>query len=105
MRPPRAPEAAPPPGADRSLDDRSEARDSRERVAFPVLEDGLIARLRPIGSELRTQAGDVLWTEGDRAYDFFVVLEGAVRIVETSSLEGPRRCCSRWASARTRRRW
>jgi thioredoxin reductase (NADPH) len=50
--------------------------------AFPRLTEGQIAALAAHGRRRSTTAGEVLFREGDRAYDFFVVLEGMVAIVE-----------------------
>ncbi len=51
--------------------------------AFPQLSDGQIAMLLGRGDDRRTTTvGDVLYRVGDRPYDFVVVLEGKVAIVE-----------------------
>jgi thioredoxin reductase (NADPH) len=50
--------------------------------AFPRLEDEQRATLRELGEIQPTSTGDVLFAEGDDAYDFFVVEEGAVTIVQ-----------------------
>jgi thioredoxin reductase (NADPH) len=49
--------------------------------AYPRLSDAQIELLAEHGERRRVQAGEVLFREGDRAYDFFVVLEGMVAIV------------------------
>jgi thioredoxin reductase (NADPH) len=46
--------------------------------AFPRLDDVQIAALARDGERRRTEAGEVLFHQGDRHYDFFVVLEGKV---------------------------
>jgi hypothetical protein len=38
--------------------------------------------LRRYGEERPTRAGQVLFREGDRAYDFIVVLSGSVAVVD-----------------------
>jgi thioredoxin reductase (NADPH) len=48
----------------------------------PPLDDEQLALLRRYGQERPTTAGQVLFGEGDRAYDFIVVLSGAVTMVE-----------------------
>jgi thioredoxin reductase (NADPH) len=56
-----------------------------KEVAFPHLAPSEIEALRPFGRERTTTDGEVLFAEGDRDYCFFVVLEGAIQIVEHSS--------------------
>jgi len=48
----------------------------------PPLDGGQLALLRRYGQERPTSAGQVLFGEGDRAYDFIVVLSGAVAVVD-----------------------
>ena len=48
--------------------------------AFPRLGDGQIEALSRDGERRRTEAGEVLFRQGDRDYDFFVVLAGKVAI-------------------------
>jgi thioredoxin reductase (NADPH) len=50
--------------------------------AFPRLGEGQINTLTRHGERRLTIAGDVLYREGDRDYDFIVVLEGKVAVVE-----------------------
>ncbi len=49
--------------------------------AFPRLDAGQRDRLRDAGESLTVAAGDVLFREGDRPYDFYVVESGVVAIV------------------------
>ncbi|HXO06977.1 MAG TPA: FAD-dependent oxidoreductase [Solirubrobacteraceae bacterium] len=49
--------------------------------AFPRLDDDQRAKLRALGTVRTTTPGEVLFTEGDADYDFFVVESGAVVIV------------------------
>ena len=51
--------------------------------AFPRLSDQQLALLAEHGERRRTRTDEVLFREGDRSYDFFVVLEGKVAIVES----------------------
>src|SRR5258708_18772650 len=51
-------------------------------VAFPRLDETEIAALRKIGTPRRLQDGETLVEAGDPAADFFVVLSGAVEIVD-----------------------
>jgi thioredoxin reductase (NADPH) len=48
----------------------------------PPLDGEQLALLRRYGQERPTSAGEVLFREGDRAYDFIVVLSGAVAVVD-----------------------
>src|SRR5262249_7864980 len=48
----------------------------------PPLDGEQLALLRRYGQERPTSAGQVLFREGDRAYDFIVVLSGAVNVVD-----------------------
>jgi thioredoxin reductase (NADPH) len=50
--------------------------------AFPELSEAQIAMLLGRGDRRTTKIGDVLYREGDRPYDFVVVLEGRVAAVE-----------------------
>ncbi len=49
---------------------------------FPVLDAGQISRLKAYGEVRETEPGQVLFQEGDTSYDFIVILEGSVSIVE-----------------------
>jgi thioredoxin reductase (NADPH) len=51
------------------------------RVAFPTLDDAQLAALEALGSRRSVAAGEYLFREGDAAYDFYVVLSGAVEIL------------------------
>lgn len=57
---------------------------SERQIAFPRLTTGQIDAIRPWGRVLSAETGDVLFAEGDRDFSFFVVLDGAVEIVEHS---------------------
>jgi len=48
----------------------------------PPLDDEQLGLLRRYGQERPTRAGQVLFREGDRAYDFIVVLSGAVSVID-----------------------
>jgi CRP-like cAMP-binding protein len=53
-------------------------------IAFPRLSRAQIDALRRWGHVRAIAPGDVLFQEGDRGFSFYVVLEGAVEIVEQS---------------------
>jgi thioredoxin reductase (NADPH) len=48
----------------------------------PPLDAEQITRLRQYGEERPTTLGQVVFREGDRAYDFIVILSGAVTVVD-----------------------
>ena len=57
---------------------------SEKDIAFPRLTDAQIATLQPRGRCHTVRAGDVLFAEGDRGFSFYIVLSGAVEILERS---------------------
>src|SRR5260221_9081712 len=57
---------------------------SEHDIAFPRLSRAQIDALRRWGHVRSIAPGDVLFQEGDRGFSFYVVLEGAVEIVEQS---------------------
>jgi thioredoxin reductase (NADPH) len=62
--------------------------------AFPRLSDEQIARLSAYGERRATSEGEVLFHEGDPDYDFFVVLDGMVAIMDDAgviAVHGPGR--------------
>ncbi len=54
------------------------------QVAFPTLTPAQLSRLHHYGEERPTREGDLLFREGDPRYDFFVILEGEVEIIDHS---------------------
>ena len=58
---------------------------SEQDIAFPILEGSHLEALAHRGHRRAVRAGDVLFAEGDRNFCFYVVVEGAVAIVEHSS--------------------
>jgi CRP-like cAMP-binding protein len=50
--------------------------------AYPRLDDEQIARFMPVGRKRPTTTGEILFREGDEGYDFIVVLEGEVAMVQ-----------------------
>jgi thioredoxin reductase (NADPH) len=57
--------------------------------AFPRLSDAQIEALAARGERRQTWRGEVLFREGDERYDFFVVLEGKVAIIDPDGGEEP----------------
>src|SRR4051794_5497511 len=55
--------------------------------AFPTLSENQVERLAAYGTERPTEAGEVLFRAGDSSYDFFLLLEGKVAIVD--QYQGP----------------
>ncbi|MDT7855406.1 FAD-dependent oxidoreductase [Rubrivirga sp. S365] len=60
-----------------------------DAAPFPTLTDAQLDRLRAVGHERAVEPGDLLFREGDDAYDFFVVLSGAVEVFEDPACERP----------------
>jgi thioredoxin reductase (NADPH) len=56
--------------------------DGIQSSAFPTLADDQIEFLRRYGEVRKIEPGQVLFREGDRSYDFIVILGGEVEIVE-----------------------
>src|SRR3954469_16492394 len=61
--------------------------DTYRRVAFPRLDDADITALTTIAARRRLQDGDLLFEAGGQRGGFFVVLAGAVEIVDHSGDE------------------
>lgn len=56
--------------------------DPNEPSLFPQLTGEALERLREQGTEVELEPGETLFSEGDRDYQFFVVLEGEIRITK-----------------------
>jgi signal transduction histidine kinase len=56
--------------------------DPNETSLFPRLTDEALTRMREVGEEVETKAGDVLFAEGDQEYSLFVVLDGEIRVTK-----------------------
>jgi signal transduction histidine kinase len=54
--------------------------DPNEQKLFPRLTGEVLHRLIEIGTEVELEPGDVLFRQGDENYQFFVVLDGEIRI-------------------------
>jgi thioredoxin reductase (NADPH) len=52
--------------------------------AFPILTPAQIARIRPVGKLRRVEKGEILFEVGDQVVPFFVLLSGAMEIVQPS---------------------
>ncbi|MGP1282727.1 MAG: FAD-dependent oxidoreductase [Parasphingopyxis sp.] len=57
---------------------------NREHQIFPELSDEQLARAKGYGTEESPEAGTYLFERGERGVDFFICLEGAIEIIETS---------------------
>ncbi|WP_420130430.1 FAD-dependent oxidoreductase [Longimicrobium sp.] len=62
---------------------------SDQDIAFPKLTKAQIDALRPRGRVRNVEAGEVMWSEGERGFGFFVVLEGEMEIVDATG-DAPR---------------
>src|SRR5436190_14807640 len=62
--------------------DLEETRD--QQGAFPRLSTDAIAALEDYGDRRRTAEGEVLFADGDKTYDFFVLLSGRVAIIQSA---------------------
>ncbi len=60
------------PGGEATRDDRH---------AFPQLTGAQIERIRPFATEETLREGDLLFEQGERSVDFFVVLSGCIEIM------------------------
>ena len=58
---------------------------TEQEIAFPVLSPSDLAAMKRRGHPRTVHAGDVLFAEGDRNFCFYIVVEGAVAIVEHST--------------------
>ena len=61
---------------------------SERDIAFPILTGAQIATLEARGRRRAVKAGDVLFTEGDRGYSFFVVIAGLHRATAAAGPQG-----------------
>jgi thioredoxin reductase (NADPH) len=61
--------------------------DANDPVVFSTLADSELAVLAALGTRRAVVAGEYLYREGDIAYDFYVILSGAVEIVIPSDGE------------------
>ena len=59
-------------------------RNDREiaSTAFPTLDGSQLSHLEQYGEVRETKPGQILFREGDTSYDFIVILEGTVNIVD-----------------------
>jgi len=53
--------------------------------AFPDLTPEQLDVLREVGAEREVAAGELLFQDGDHAYDFFAVVAGTVAIVDPTA--------------------
>ena len=56
-------------------------------AAFPTLDDAQIARVAAFGVELRAEAGEILFEQGDVDRGVFVVLSGSIEIIGVSNAD------------------
>jgi thioredoxin reductase (NADPH) len=58
---------------------------ARAGQTFPVLSDDMMSRIAAYGSEEQLQPGQSIFERGQRGVDFFLVLSGAIEIVDRDS--------------------
>lgn len=63
------------------------APDTQQQIAFPRLDDDELAVLARVGTPRRFRDGESLFHTGERRGGFFIVLSGAVEILDLSSGE------------------
>jgi thioredoxin reductase (NADPH) len=61
--------------------------EANDAVVFPTLADSELAVLAALGTRRAMTVGEYLYREGDIAYDFYVILSGAVEIIIPSDGE------------------
>jgi signal transduction histidine kinase len=61
--------------------------DPNQPELFPKLTDDELARLAAHGQEVHLNSGDVIFTEGDPAYHFYVVLSGQIQVTKKVGAE------------------
>jgi len=62
----------------------------REGQTFPVLPEALVQRMARFGEEETLPCGSYAFRRGERSVDFFLVLSGAIDILEHDEKEGER---------------
>ena len=61
--------------------------DPSQTSLFPKLSDEELQRIYKHGREVQLAAGDILFSEGDPTYHFYVVLEGEIRVTKQVGAE------------------
>ena len=61
--------------------------DSNQTMLFPKLPDEALDEMKQFGKEIQLNAGNVLFSEGDSKYHFFVVLEGEIEVTKQVGAE------------------
>src|ERR1700730_7619607 len=64
-------------------------RDLTNPIAFPRLSDAQLERLRSYGTPQAVEAGEVLYGPGDASYDFIVIEDATVEIVQPATHDAP----------------
>jgi thioredoxin reductase (NADPH) len=57
---------------------------SDQDIAFPQLDPAHVDALRARGRVRHVEPGEVLWSEGDRGFGFFVVLAGEMEVIDST---------------------
>ena len=61
--------------------------EQREAQLFPVLSDKHLAWIRQHGEEIEVPANERIFTEGEPAQNFFVILKGRIRVTRSFGVE------------------
>jgi len=64
-----------------TMPDKAITADFRKDLAFPLLTEEMVQRLRAYGQEEVVPANVTLYTHGDRQIDMFVILEGGIDVL------------------------
>jgi thioredoxin reductase (NADPH) len=64
-------------------------RDLTNPIAFPRLSESQLERLRSYGTPQAVEAGEVLYGPGDASYDFIVIEDATVEIVQPATHDAP----------------
>lgn len=62
---------------------------ARHAQTFPRLPPELVARVAHYAEELAVEPGTMLFTQGDRGVDFFVVLQGSIEVFDLDPIGEP----------------
>lgn len=63
------------------------ATDDKQAIAYPKLDEAAIEALSPIGTRRQLADGELLYEAGEHRCGFFVVISGAVEVVDSSGDE------------------
>src|SRR5882757_10023688 len=76
------------------------AAERDEALAFPVVSATQAAKLAALGTAASVSVGDVLYSAGDRDYDFFYLESAEVEIVRGATRDAPEEVVARHGAGR-----